>query len=135
MRKIIGKVKSGYGVAGERLRPMLGLIEERTGLSRLLPNTLNLSIDEPYYVKQDAKLSRAEYDDCEEIYFQRCRVSGIRCLIMRPQTHENGAAHGPAYLEIMSDHHLRTALRLTDNSIVAVDVEGDEEWWKAKNAV
>jgi len=114
---------------------MLALIEARTGITSLLPGTLNLKIDEPYFVTPDAKLSRAEYYDYEEIYFQRCRVSGIRGLIMRPETHERGKAHGPAHLEIMCDRHLRTVLGLSDGSVVAVEVEGDDEWWQAQSAV
>ncbi|MBI4165937.1 MAG: DUF120 domain-containing protein [Acidobacteria bacterium] len=107
------------------------MIEKRTGLKALLPGTLNLKIAEPYFVKPDATLSRNEYHGYEQVFFQRCRVSGFRCLIMRPETHELGKAHGPAHLEIMSDRHLRTVLGITEGAVLLVDVEGDDEWWES----
>jgi len=56
-------------------------------------------------------------------------VAGIRGLIMRRETHERGGGHGPGHLEIMSDRRLRSSLGLTDGSIIAIEVEGDDNWW------
>ena len=127
MRVIQGTVISGYGVAGNNLIALHHIIESRTGLRGLVKGTLNVEIASPYYVTPIAKLTRTEY--FEEILFQPCRVGGVRCLIMRPETHEHGAAHGPSHLEIMSDRHLRTSMGLTDGSVIAVEVEGDGNWW------
>jgi CTP-dependent riboflavin kinase len=127
VRVFQGTVRSGYGVAGKNLIGQHHLIESRTGLRDLVEGTLNVAIASPYYVKPIAKLTRTEYR--EEILFQRCRVGGVRCLIMRPETHEAGAAHGPSHLEIMSDRHLRTSMGLKDGSVMAVEVEGDDNWW------
>ena len=129
MRVIEGTVGSGYGVAKFNLAPFHHLIESRSGLVGLLGGTLNVAVGLPYHVTPVAKLTRAEYYNYEEILFQRCRVGGIRCLIMRPETHERGGGHGPSHLEIMSDRHLRTALGLMDGSIIAIEVEGDDNWW------
>jgi len=48
---------------------------------------------------------------------------------MRRETHERGGGHGPGHLEIMSDRRLRSSLGLTDGSIIAIEVEGDDNWW------
>jgi CTP-dependent riboflavin kinase len=129
MRTLRGTVSGGYGVATENLAPFMTRIVERTGLPSLVAGTLNVRIDEPYIMCADAKLTAAEYYGYEEIKLQRSRIQGVRTVIMRPTTHEAGAAHGPAHLELLSHLHLRTALHLKDGDPVEVEVEGDDNWW------
>src|SRR5689334_8344641 len=107
MRTLRGKVGGGFGAATQNLAPFLTRIVERTGLPSVVPGTLNVSIDKPYIVQPDARLTKAEYYGYEEIKLQRCRVRGVRAIIMRPVTHEAGAAHGPAHLELLCHLHLR----------------------------
>jgi CTP-dependent riboflavin kinase len=128
VRVLNGVVVAGYGKAGERLARFHPRIENRTGLERLVPGTLNVRIPQPYYVTPFASLTQAEYG-YEEVLFERCRVGGLRCLIARPKSHERGEANGPAYLEIMSDQHLRKVLSLSDGAAVSVEVGGSHRWW------
>jgi CTP-dependent riboflavin kinase len=134
VRIIEGVVVAGYGKAGERLARFHPKIENRTGLEHLVPGTLNLQMAQPYYVTPFASLERSEYG-YEEVLFERCRVGGLRCLIVRPRSHEKGAAHGPAHLEIMSDRHLRTSLGLTDGASVGVEVGGNQRWWMGQGGM
>jgi CTP-dependent riboflavin kinase len=137
MRIFHGTVCGGYGIAARNLAPVMGLIEERTGLANLVQGTLNLTILEEYIVRADALLLPDEYPYNREsnlgetIKFQRCLVAGHKGLIMRPDTHETGQFHGPCHLEVMGQKSFREALSLTDGSVIEVQVEGDEEWWRS----
>lgn len=117
-----GEVKGGYGRAGTNLRPVLPLIEQRSGIPNLLPNTLNLRLPAPYFVRPDFVVTPAEYGHNEELRFQRCTVRGIACVIMRPDSHEAGKHHGPAHLELMAAVRLRDALGLSDGDELAVEI-------------
>jgi len=98
------------------------LIEARSGLKPLVPGTLNVRLTQPHRVVPDFIVTRAEYNQQEEVRFQLCTLAGIPCVIMRPDTHERGCAHGPAHLEIMSTEHLREKLGLSDGSQVTVEI-------------
>ncbi len=131
MRKLFGTVSTGFGAATPNLQPILRLIEQRTGLGGLKNGTLNIRLTQSYIVKPNAIIDRAEYNGSEFLKLQRCRIKGIRGIIMRPNTHEAGYAHGPAHLEIMSPYHLRSMFILRDGDEVEVEVEGDKKWWSA----
>jgi CTP-dependent riboflavin kinase len=100
----------------------MGLIRERTGLGPLVPGTLNVALAAPYFVTPFATITRQEYNRLEEILLERCCIGGIRAVIMRPDSHERGAAHGPAHLELMAEVRLRDALGLEDGAEVEVVV-------------
>ena len=124
----------GFGLAGKNLPHVVPLIPQRTGLPKLVPGTLNVRLPDPYYVDApDAVITAAEYNGVEVVKLQRCVVSGLRAIIMRPDTHERipGFGHGPGHIELLSAYHLRTALGLADNSPLEVEVEGDDAWWSA----
>ena len=137
MKTLYGAVTSGYGEAARNLDPVMALIEARTGFANLVRGTLNLTISEEYIVRADALVLPAEYplnqqtNLGETIKFQRCLAAGHKALIMRPDSHEIGAGqfHGKAYLELMGQIHFRSALGLTDGSIIEIQVEGDDPWW------
>jgi hypothetical protein len=134
MRILRGTVTSqGFGIAGDNLLPLMPLILERTGFGALAKGTLNLALPEPYIVTADAQLTGQEYFSGETIKLQRCVVRGLRALIMRPETHETipGFGHGPAHLELMSEHHLTSTLMLMPGAELDVEVEGDAAWWSA----
>jgi CTP-dependent riboflavin kinase len=133
MRILQGTVGTRYGVAAANLAPVEGLIRERMGLPTLTSGTLNVILPEPYIVKADAKIDAAEYNGQEFLKLQRCRVGGIRCCIMRPNTHEAAGNDGARVIEIMSAYHLRTYLNLNDGDLLNVEVEGDEAWWTSSD--
>jgi len=110
------------GLAGCNLEPVRGLIEDRSGLRPLIPNTLNLKLSEAYHFTPDFTVTKAEYGNVEDLLFQHCRVGPVPCLIMRPSSHEDGSWHGPAHLELMSTVWLRNECALTDGSLVTVDI-------------
>ena len=129
--------RKGFGVAGDNLAPIVPLILERTGLRSLEKGTLNLSLPAPYIVLADAVITGEEYFLGERIKLQRCLVRGIRALIMRPDTHEATPpyGHGPAHLELLSEYHLTSTLGLSPGSVVEVEVEGDEAWWRSGRGI
>jgi hypothetical protein len=92
MRVLKGYVATGYKVASQNLQHVVPLIIKRTGLPSLVAGTFNVKIEEPYIVHADATIAAAEYNGCEVIKLQRCRVGGIRAVIMRPVTHEGRTA-------------------------------------------
>ena len=94
-----------------------------------LSGTFNLKLSEPYIVISDAQIEAHEYNRKEFIKLQRCVVDGVRAIIMRPNTHEDGYAHGPSHIELLSTVVLRETLRVENGSVVDVEVEGDEDWW------
>lgn len=126
-----------YGVAGDNLRPVVPLILQRTGLPAMVDGTLNVQLPSPYIVdRPTAIIAEHEYPaglGIEHIKLQRCVIAGLKAVIMRPNTHEppHNAAHGPSHIELLSAYHLRSTLRLATNSLVSVEVGGDEEWWSA----
>jgi CTP-dependent riboflavin kinase len=134
MKLLAGTVGGGFGVAANNLRHAMSLIEERTGLSPLVAGTLNVALAEPYVVCADAVIDKHEYNTIEYIKLQRCRISGLQAIIMRPNTHELGYAHGPAHLELMATVKLRDRLHLSDGAQVTVEVEGDERCWQGFDA-
>jgi hypothetical protein len=109
------------GLAGTNLMPVLTLIERRSGISALIPNTLNIRLSEAYHFRPDFVVTKAEYGH-EELLFQHCLLGSIRCVIMRPSTHEDGSWHGPAHLELMSSVWLRERLSLQDGDLVTVEI-------------
>ena len=132
MRTLKGFVCSGFGVAGQNLRHVIDLIIRRTGLPNVEEGTLNIAINEPHIVPDEAIIKASEYDNYEDIKLQRCRIRGIRAVIMRPSKLETvpNYGHGPSHLELLSHFHLRTKLELHDGDEVEVEIEGEAGWWK-----
>lgn len=134
MKILTGNVSSNtFGVAANNLAGVMHLIEARMGLTSLKPGTLNVRIQEEYIVIADATISPQEYGLPETIKLQRCLVSGLRAIIMRPDTHEKRPnwGHGKAHLELMSPFHLRRTLVLNDGDEIEIQVEGDDNWWNS----
>lgn len=126
--------QSGYGVASEFFAPVRGWITQRTGVGTLQNGTLNIDLPAPYIIPEEALVSREEYGRFNEfLKLKRCAVRGLRCVIVRPNTHEDTPpqGHGPAHLELMSGFHLKTTLGLSPGDRVDVEVEGDDSWWSA----
>ena len=134
MMLLNGTVSSGCGVAAHNLAACLGLIEQRMGLAHLVPGTFNVKLPESYIVIPNALIHCHEYNGSEFLKLQRCRIGGARAIIMRPNTHEAGYAHGPTHLELMSNVQLREFLGVANDDSVSVEVEGDEIWWTGDDA-
>ena len=136
MRTIVGTVANadeGFHVATAHLKPVMPLIEERMGLSNLVPGTLNVWIPENYIVVAQAVITPVEYGFDETVKLQRCRIEGHKAVIVRPDKHETipGYGHGKKHLELMGRVYFREALRLVDGGPVNVEVEGDDAWWNS----
>ncbi|HKV23387.1 MAG TPA: DUF120 domain-containing protein [Candidatus Acidoferrum sp.] len=130
MKRFLGIVATGYGMATPNLNPVIPLIEARLGLPNLVPGTLNVTIPEEYIVLPDAVIFPAEYPYNrqsglgETIKLQRCLVAGYHAIIVRPDSHELGSGqfHGKSYLELMGQIHFRSALNLSDGSSIEIEV-------------
>jgi CTP-dependent riboflavin kinase len=139
MKLLRGAVTTGYGMATPNLNPVMSLIESRIGLANLVPGTLNVDISEEYIVPADAFILPHEYPYNrqshlnETIKLQRCLVAGFKGIVVRPDSHELGSGqfHGKAYLELMGQIHFRSALNLADGSLIEVQLEGDDSWWRS----
>lgn len=131
MRVIIGKIANGFHVAAEHLNPVMHLIEERMGLTDLVPGTLNVRIPREYVVIASAVITPEEYGFNETLKLQRCLVQGYKGIIIRPDTHETipNYGHGKNHLEVMGRTRFREALQLQDGDTVSVEIEGDNAWW------
>ena len=122
---LAGHVTQGFGVATSNLEAVSALICERTGLASVYPGTLNLRLKKPYFLGARIEVSADEYHGWERLLLERCCLGGIRGVIVRPETHDTGNGHGPAYLEIVAEVHLRSALRIRDRDTLVIAV-GDE---------
>lgn len=131
MRVLRGVVSARHGAATGNLAPYEELILKRTGLSAMVPGTLNITLPERYLVRADAIISSNEYFTGEILKLQRCRAFRRRMIIMRPDSHEFSHSNGANVLELVSNIHLRRTFLLKDGDNVEVEVEGDESWWAA----
>ena len=135
MAVLVGRVTQGFGQAGQNLAPVAGLICRRTGLRVAHTGTLNVRLTQPYLFEAEAEISTDEYHGWERLKLQRCCLGGLRGVIVRPETHESGNGHGPAYLEILAEVHLRDALRLQENDEIQVTAGGRLTCWEGLGPV
>lgn len=131
IRKLCGVVQNGHSIAALNLARVAHLIHERMGLPPLAQGTLNVQLADPYIVQAEAEITANEYKDGETLKLQRCKVRGLRCCIMRPDTHQTPGNDGARVLEIMSEYRLRDHFGLANGDELKVEVEGDETWWNA----
>jgi CTP-dependent riboflavin kinase len=131
---LVGSVAHGFGQASGNLASVASLVCRRMGLPRAHPGTLNLRLSAPYIVQPEAEIAAAEYHGWERLLLRRCCVRGLRGVIVRPETHETGNGHGPAYLEILAEVHLRSALALADGDLVEVATGGTMTCWNDRRA-
>jgi len=119
---VVGEVGKGHGVASLNLSKVYSLIEERSGLSGIVPGTLNLKLDNHFPVeKADFVISEDEYNGVEWIRFLKCQVNGIPSLIMRPKNHDDPKRSELwCRLELMAQVNLRESLGLSDGDKVEV---------------
>ena len=59
MKMLTGNIGSGFGVAGRNLSPVEILICKRIGFKSVVHGTLNVRLNEPYFIKPNALIERA----------------------------------------------------------------------------
>ena len=137
MEKIEGIVAIGFGgVASENLKRVKHLIQERMDLPELVDGTLNIKVAKYYPITAvDAVITPQEYNHNKEcIKLKRCRIRGLKGVIVRPSQHDNPDNEGLWFrVEIMSHHELKQELNLKIDDIVEIEVEketkNEDEWW------
>lgn len=145
MLRIEGIVSPGKNNALGNLRHVQDQIAKRSGLLKLVPGTLNVELDRHYPMTAVTGIvTEVEYDHWQEcIKLQRCRIgpierteprAAVRGVIVRPSGHEDPARPHWMRVEVMSHHHLRSVLGVTDGARVWIEVESekllDDQWWK-----
>ncbi len=147
--EILGVVKNGSGLASLHLPHVHSVIEERVGLPALRLGSLNLELRDHYaFTAVTAVVTDREFNRHQQcIKLRRCRVRkagtqgfGLKGVLIRPSQHERpGRPHLWMRLEIMSHHHLRTALGVDNGDEVIAEVEDedcvDEAWWAAEENI
>jgi hypothetical protein len=118
VRDLQGIVFKGAGVAGNCLKPLLPAIRHRTGLTNLLPHTLNIRLPVAYTGTRDFIFEAKAHSHHEDVYLERCRVRGLDALIMRTSTNH----HGASVLEIMAEVFLKQHFGITDGDVVTIQV-------------
>lgn len=133
MRILKGKIATGKNSSSKNLKKknVDTKIAAQMGFSTLCPGTLNIELDETYLIKDNYKkgyIEEGEYNDKEWIKLARCRLNGVKCIIVHPQDHDTVGTFKKR-IELMSPHNLRKKFNLSDGDYVEVEVEGDENWW------
>lgn len=106
------------------------------GLPNLEPGTFNVRIGANYLSKKEWILPKEALNGSARLFVQRCKINGIRALIVRPSSHEDNPPstdkfHRLNTFEIMASVKLREHLNIPKgtNDKVEVEVEGDDSWW------
>jgi len=132
MRILKGKIATGKNSSAKNLKKknVDEKIAAQMGFSTLHPGTLNIELDETYLIKYNYNgyIEKNEYNDRECIKLERCRLNGVKSIIVCPQDH-NTVGTFKKRIELMSPHNLRKKFSLSDGDYVEVEVEGDENWW------
>lgn len=135
MRVITGHVTDGDGVATANLKLAEPVIAKKMTIESLVSGTLNVQIDDDYIVPDSLTVMPSEYNPAADtIKLQRCRIQGLRAVIMRQLNHERDGHPRRRCLELMSEHHLRSALQLQTGDLVKIEIDGDQAWWAAQES-
>jgi riboflavin kinase, archaea type len=118
-----GRVCAGLGKCSREMPGHLDHYERKTGIYPV-PGTLNLRLDEPFYLPEDVMcLEAAEYGGDKSVYIVPCEVNGRRALILRTDRNERGIGpHPKTIIEVAADFRLRDWLGVSDGDIVEVRV-------------
>ena len=97
----------------------------KTGML-LFPGTLNLQLDEPWFVPAGClRLDAAEYGGTVTVNIVPCSIFGRPAFILRTTANEEGRGHHPrTIIEIATDVKLRDAHQLKDGDCVEVEIAG-----------
>jgi len=134
MTKIIGRVQPGLGNAGPNLkqRDVDKKIAAFLGVPGVFPGTLNVGIDTEYSELDNGEyegfIEASDYNDREWIKLKRCKVNGLRCVLVRPKDH-TWVEKFKKRIEIMSEVKLRDEFNLNDGDEITIEFQGDDDWW------
>lgn len=130
-RILLGVVCDGIGKATTNLSAAEQVIATKMGLGKLQPGTLNVRLPVEYGIPYDLLVTPPEYkSDASILKLKRCRLRGVRAVIVRPLEHETPGHSRLSCLELLSEHQLRTKLGLNTGDVIAIEIEGDEDWWR-----
>ena len=123
MAKLRGRVVSGMGSFSFWIEKLRDHYLRKTGML-LFPGTLNLRLEEPWFVPPGClRLEGAEYGGTVTVNIVPCSVFGRPAFILRTTANEEGCGHHPrTIIEIATDVKLRDAHQLSDGDWVDVEM-------------
>jgi riboflavin kinase len=121
--RLRGKVVSGMGNFAIWIERLREYYLRKTGML-LFPGTLNLQLEQPWFVPPDClRLEGAEYGGTVTVNIVPCSTFGRRAFILRTAANEEGRGHHPrTIIEIATDAMLRDAHQLRDGDWVEVEI-------------
>jgi CTP-dependent riboflavin kinase len=134
MVKLIGKVSSGLGNASKnfKINNVDIKIAKFLGVREVVPGTLNIMIQEEYRKYDNGKyggfIEAVEYNGTEWIKLKLCKLNGFKSVIVRPLDHFDVDKFRKR-VEIMSSENLRDKFGLEDGDEVALEFQGNHNWW------
>lgn len=126
MRKMGGRVVSGMGSFSIWIEKLRDHYLRKTGML-LFPGTLNLQLEEPWFVPLGClRLEGAEYGGTVSVNIVPCSILGRPAFILRTTANEEGRGHHPrTVVEIATDINLRDEYKLKDGDWVEVEITGE----------
>ncbi len=123
MRRLRGKVVSGFGDFGQWIHRLNGLYEQKTGM-RLYPGTLNVELPSEYALPAEViRLEAEEYGGAVSVSLVPCRIFGRPAFLLRTDRNDSGAGPHPRNIvEIAADVRLRDEYQLRDGDDVEVEL-------------
>nr|WP_109489103.1 DUF120 domain-containing protein [Occallatibacter savannae] len=100
--------------------------QRKTGML-LFPGTLNLQLDQPWFVPPGSlRLEGAEYGGTVTVHIVPCSIFGRHAFILRTAANDEGRGHHPqTTIEIATDTKLRDAHQLRDGDWVEVEISDE----------
>jgi CTP-dependent riboflavin kinase len=117
-RTLRGTVVSGAGFAARGFGHMIRVIRERSGLSRLHADTVNVKLPHWYAIYPDITILAHEYGHHEHLYLERCRVFGRDALLVRTSQNQ----HGSQFVEVLAEERVRRNHRVKIGDSMSVTV-------------
>jgi len=119
-----GEITSGLGEAAFWVSKIEKAFKEKTGIEKLFPGTLNVSLDKPYKLGDSAIIIyKDEFDATQDVFVKPCRIYDYEAYIVRAANNEFGQADHPlTTVEIVSDVSLRDKFRLKNGDKVLIYV-------------
>lgn len=126
MPTLRGRVVSGMGNFSVWIDRLRDHYLRKTGML-LFPGTLNLQLDEPWFVPAGClRLEAAEYGGTVTVNIVPCSVFGRRAFILRTTANEEERGHHPrTIIEVATDVKLRDAHQLKDGDCVEVEIASE----------
>lgn len=123
MQILRGKVVSGIGDFAYWISKLEQHYTTKTD-KKLYPGTLNLELDQPYFLPPNPlRLEKEEYGGTVSVSFVACKILGLPAYILRTDGNENeNGDHPRTIIEIAAEVKLRDHLNLQDGDLVEVEI-------------